>query len=89
MATYKERYTPVVMAANSEYKYDGNAIGGFLCVTGGTITVERNDVAGATTTVINAFPVTAGEYHQIPFYLGSNGATITTSGGASGTLGVA
>lgn len=81
----EERYKPVVIGANTTYKLpDGvQAIAGFLCVTAGTITVvNQKGVA-----VVNGLPVTAGIYYPMPFYLeNGSGGSVTTSGGASGTL---
>ena len=57
-------------------------IGGFLCITAGTITVTRADGV----VIINAFPMTAGTYIPMPFYLGA-GATVVLGAGASGVLG--
>ncbi len=86
MAILQERYTPVTFAANGTYNSpSGNTFGiaGFLCVTTGTLTVTRPDGS----VVVNAFPVTGGVYHPMPFYVGSGG-TVTLAGGASGTLAI-
>lgn len=79
-----ERYNPEVIGVNSTVTLTADAIGGFLCKTAGTITV----VDGRGTTVVNAYPVTAGVYYPMPFFLERPGGTITTAGGASGTMGV-
>ena len=60
------------------------AIGGFLCVTAGTLTLTKAD----GTVLINAFPLTAGTYVPMPFHCGP-GATVTLGTGCSGTLAVA
>jgi hypothetical protein len=89
MALARERFKPVVVAANTAVTFDSNAIGCFLCKTAGTITMLANPQDGkAATTIISAHPVTAGTYYPLPFYVGTNGGTFTTAGGASGTLGV-
>ncbi len=80
------RYDPIPMATASSYTFAQGSplsIGGFLCVTAGTITVTRADGL----TVIAAFPLTAGTWVPIPFYLGA-GATIQLGAGCSGTLAV-
>lgn len=77
-----ERYTPVVLAANSTTPIKNSSIGGFLCKTAGTITI----VNAVGKTIIDTFPVLAGIYYPTPFYLEGFG-TVTTAGGASGTLG--
>lgn len=84
---FQERYKPVAIGVNGTYKFPQGAqnIGGFLAITAGTITVV-NQVG---TTIIAAFPVSAGVYYPMPFYLehGSQGS-VTLAGGASGVLGV-
>lgn len=82
-----ERYHPVVLAANATAVIPEQSIGGFLCVTAGTITITSTRVAGPFT-IVNAMPVAAGVYYPIPYYLGSNGGSVTLAGGASGVLGV-
>lgn len=84
MATYQERYQPFLMAANATLQVTKESIGGFAAATAGTITVTST----ANGTVVSAHPVAAGTYYPFPFYLGSNGGTVTLAGGASGTLGV-
>lgn len=88
MAAYQERYSPVVVGVDSSVPLTGSAVGGFLCKTAGTITITENDEQGGTRIIVNAVPVTAGIYTPIPFYLSPYGGTVTTAGGASGTLGV-
>lgn len=80
----KERFAPHTIAANSTINLTGDTVGGFLCKTSGTITITKTD----GTVVVSAHPVTAGVYTPIPFYIGTNGGTATTAGGASGVLGV-
>ena len=78
----QERYTPKPMAANSTYTLTKQGIAGFLPTVNGTITV----VDGDGTTVLNAYPVTAGVFARLPMYLQSNQGSITLAGGAAGTL---
>lgn len=85
----RERYAPVVVAANSTVAITSNSTGCFLCQVSGTITLTTNAQDGkAATTLLNAFPVTAGIYYPLPFYLSANGGSFTTAGGAAGLLGV-
>lgn len=85
----RERYNPVPLAANASFVTNSkDSIGGFLCITAGTLTVTRNTDVGTSQTVVNALPVAAGVYYPLPFFLGTYGGTITLAGGASGTLGV-
>lgn len=88
MGTIKERYAPVVVGVDSTVITTSDQIAGFLAKTAGTITVTRNNENGTTTVIVDAVAVTAGVYTPIPFFVGFHGATITTAGGASGTLGV-
>lgn len=80
----EERYTPVVVGVNATVRVYGQQIGGFIAVTSGTITIVDN----GGVTILSALPVTAGVYYPLPMYLknGSQQATFTTAGGASGTL---
>lgn len=82
----RERYTPHPIGANGTLVLTGDSLGGFLCISAGSITVVRNNDDGSTTTIINALPVTAGVYVPLPFYLGKNNGTVTLAGGASGVL---
>lgn len=88
MSNYKERYAPVLIAANASFTLATNSVGGFLCKTAGTISVTRtNQLTGASELIIDAHPVSAGLYYPLPFFLGSAGGVFTAAGGASGTLG--
>ena len=79
----KEAYTPYNLAANATLQVAGPQMGGFLCVTGGTLTVT--DSEGAVE--VNALPVTAGVYYPIPIrFGGAGGGVVTLGGGASGTV---
>jgi len=85
----QERYSPIPIPANTTVEVSGNAVGVFICTTSGTLTVVSNAYDGKpTTTLINALTVTAGTTYWIPFFLGSQGGTVTTAGGAVGCLGV-
>ena len=85
----QERFTPYTVAANTTIQLSASALGGFLCKVSGTITCVKNPSGGnPSATVIDAHPVTAGTYYPLPFYLGTNGGTFTTAGGAVGVLGV-
>ncbi len=84
-----ERYRPYFIGVNGTQRLDGtDHIGGFLAHTAGTVTVTADpDIGSTPVTIINAFPVAAGVYYQMPFYLSKTGGTVTLAGGASGTLG--
>lgn len=82
----QERYHPLAVGVNSSATITGNSVGGFLAYTSGTIAIVTNDATPRT--IVTGLPVTAGVWTPIPFYMSHNGATVTTSGGASGVLGV-
>lgn len=84
MGVVQERYTPLLLTANSTSTLTAGSLSGFLCKTAGTITVTKNggDV------VVDAFPVAAGVYYPMPFFLGGAGGKVTLAGGASGTLAI-
>ena len=79
----RERFRAQPMGANASYKVGGASIGGFVCVTTGTLTVTDADA----TVLVAAVPVTAGQCLAIPiFFNTSAGGTVTLAGGAVGTL---
>lgn len=82
----KERYVPIILGVNATATSSSENVGGFLAATSGTITITKNNSTG--TVILNAFPVTAGIWTPIPFYVGTHGVIITLAGGASGVLGV-
>lgn len=93
----QERYHPFVVGVNTTVSLADSTeqIAGFLAKTAGTLTVVNN----RGVTIVDAVPVTAGVYLPLPFILRGNGGgagalnlnrpTVTTAGGASGTLGFA
>ena len=84
MSVVQERYNPVVVGANSTVTFTSNNVGGFLCQVSGTITLVANQYDSVpTTTLLNAFPVVAGIYYPLPFYVGKNGGSFTTAGAVS------
>lgn len=87
MTFVRERFNPVLMAANASYVVRGPHIGGFLAKTGGTLTITSQSADGLSSiTLVDAIPVTAGIYTPIPIIFPSTGATVTLASGASGTL---
>lgn len=83
------KYSPKVVAANATVEFDSSVAGKFLAVTAGTITVVANQADGKPeTTILNAFPVAAGEFYDLELFVGKNGGRLVAAGGASGTLGV-
>lgn len=86
----KDVFLPVVVGVNTTVKLAESTphIAGFLAKTGGTVSVT--DRSGAT--IVDEVPVVAGTYTNMPFTLRNNDAanvvapTVTTAGGASGTL---
>lgn len=73
---------PIVCAANSTTPFTANAVHSFFAVTAGTITITEFD----GTVVLNAFPVTAGQWIEFEMNVSPSGGTITTALGASGTV---
>lgn len=87
--TFQERYNPVIVAANTTVNLPHNAVGIFLCTATGTITINVKKQDGRPAyTLLTAFPVTIGTTYKIPFYLGTNGGSITTDTLGAGVLGV-
>jgi hypothetical protein len=79
----KEAYTPYPLAANATLQVAGPQMGGFLCITGGALTVADSE----GNVKVNALPVTAGVHYPIPIrFGGAGGGVVTLGGGASGTV---
>jgi len=85
------RYTPVPVGVNATVtSKTANAVGGFLALTSGTITLSNNNVVQAVSeplTIVTAFPVVAGTWYTLPF-ITQGGYTLVAAGGASGVLAV-
>lgn len=83
--SFNYRYAPRPMGVNSTIKLANGKVGGFACTVSGTLTI----VDGGGNTILNAMPVTAGQWHPLPFaFTPGDAAAATTGGGAAGTLGV-
>lgn len=83
----RNAFNPIPMAANASQSVTGSTIAGFLPVVSGTLTVAGRSADGTgAVTLIDAVPVTAGVYVDLPCALPSPGATVTLAGGAKGTL---
>lgn len=80
----RERYRTIILPVNSTTTFQADSLGGFACKTGGNITVTSFEGE----LILDAFPVVAGVYHPLPFFVSQQGGVIVTAGGASGTLGV-
>lgn len=80
----QERYTPILLGANTTTVINNSSVGGFLCKTAGTITI--NGASGSI--IVDTHPVTAGVYIPMPFHLGGGSGVVVLAGGASGTLAV-
>lgn len=78
----QSNYRPQAMAAGTSVKIGGYKISGFLCTVSGTLTVTDND----GTVHVNAVPVTAGLFTDIPLLFNtSEGGTVALTT-AAGTL---
>lgn len=83
----RERFNPVPIPVNGNYKINGLHLAGFLPSVSGTITVAGLASDGTTAvTFVNAVPVTAGVYCKIPCEFTVPGTVVTLAGGAAGTL---
>lgn len=78
----QERYTPNVVGVNATLSIQSQGVAGFICVTAGTVSI----VNSKGVTIVNAFPVTAGNIYGFSLFLGNEGGSFTTAGGASGTV---
>lgn len=78
-------YHAQALGVNAVQAFAGIAVGGFLAVTAGTITITAPSTTGATT-LLNAFPVAIGTAYDLSIYTGTNGCVVTLAGGASGTI---
>lgn len=80
-------FNPVLMAANASYDVSGTHVAGFLPKTAGTISITGRDASGNNAvTLVDAVPVVAGVYVEIPLAFPSPDGRVTLGGGASGTL---
>lgn len=78
----REQYKAVQVAADATVTFHGKLLGGFIAKTDGAVTI--NDHEGNT--IVDAFPVTAGNVLPLPLILPGQGGTVIASGGASGIL---
>lgn len=86
MSNYvQESYKPVQIAGSGTFTNSSNGVGGFLCTTGGTITITTNTTTPRT--IVPTLTVVAGVYYPMPF-TGSSDGLIITSVSAVGVLGV-
>lgn len=82
MGQAKEHYSAKPIGVDGSLTI-GVTVAGFLCVVSGTLTITDKD----GTVLVNALPVTAGQWTRIPLLTNTNaGATVTLGGGAAGTL---
>lgn len=86
MSNYvQESYKPVQITGTGTFINSSNGVGGFLCITGGTISIVTNSTPART--IVPTFTVTAGIYYPMPF-TGSHDGLVVTSVSAVGVLGV-
>ena len=79
---YPKKYKPILVAAGATVQFDSSYVGGFLCTTGGTITIRRNNPDGTTTILLTALTVVAtggNNFTEIPMFIGVNGGSITSA----------
>lgn len=84
----RELFQPHPMGVNATLVLNGTKIGGFIAVTGGTLTITQPEPSKETGTItlVNAVPMTGGDYLPLPISLNTEGTVVTLAGGASGTL---
>lgn len=87
MPNVRQSFNAVDMGANAAYNVAGEHVAGFLAKTAGTITITGRDSTGLNAvTLVNAVPVAAGVYVDIPLKLPVPGGVVQLGGGASGSL---
>lgn len=74
--------TPLICGVNATTAFASQAVHSFFAKTAGSITIKKLN----GTTVLDAFPVTSGQWIELEMNVDPNGGSITTAGGASGTL---
>lgn len=80
-----DRGNPRVIGVNGTIKLTNGKVKGFACTVSGTLTIKD----GWDNTILDAFPVTAGQWHWLPFiFTPGDKAVATCAGGAAGTLSV-
>lgn len=82
MSSANPRGKPVSVGTNGTVVVESQSIYGFLCIASGTLTLTPFN----SPALITALPVTAGQFIEIPFYIGASGYTVTLADGASGVL---
>jgi NADH:ubiquinone oxidoreductase subunit 4 (subunit M) len=83
MNIVQEQYSAVPLGASGNIASVACKLGGFLCVTSGTLALTS---VGAATTFVAEFPVVAGVFYPLPFSLTSAAAVLGS--GATGTFAV-
>ena len=76
---------PLTVAANSAVDFDSSQVVGFLCTTSGSLALRKLDQNGATV-IVSTFPVTAGQWVDIPIIIDSRRGRATTTSGGAGVL---
>lgn len=76
----------VVCPANTATPFAGNAVCHFIASISGTISISYTPESGTPIVLASAIVVTAGQWLNLSFYVYHLGGTITTAGGAAGTL---
>lgn len=85
----QEVFSPKPLAASAAIiGLDGGSIGGFLCTTSGTVSLNLG-IDGSGTLIVDAVPVTAGVFLPMPFTIPPGvGMYATLAGGAEGTFAI-
>lgn len=78
----KTYYRPQPMTAGALYQVKGVHIAGFLCTVSGTVTITDAD----GTVMLSAFPLTAGQFVNIPMLFNTPDGGKVQLTTAAGTL---
>lgn len=83
----KELFRPNPLTASGTITKAGGEVGGFLCTssTSGTLQITDGEASGGAT-LVAAFPVVAGTYYKLGFYLQNGAYAVMTN--CAGTFGV-
>jgi hypothetical protein len=83
----RPQFQPQTVTASTTARINTSAIGGLFCTGAGVFTINGYNDQGVLTQIVS-FTGVAGTWYDLPFFIGSNGGTVVTGVGATGTLAV-